>query len=233
MSNVIRLTIAKVAQYLDTTVDTIENWYAWYRNPEYEKPYDTPELPPYGKDETRRQCRYWYSDDLDKLARFQSWLHNEGRGAMSAFNRARYWKHTYRKYKEPGKFQKNKDQKIRDMHEAYKSKSIPVNRNEIKMRTNMSERFGYPKPKYLEFCEELLEKGFEIRMYEAQKTVSKYIYIIKGEHCYKVRFSNHKPNFKKESDKDCDFFVGVTNYTVTTTKQALEAVYKYFGLRSD
>lgn len=88
----------------------------------------------------------------------------------------------------------------------------------------------YGKQKWIIFAEELLNSGFEVQLYEARKTFSKYLTVKRGDRQYKVRFSNHKPIFRRELNKDCDFFVGVTNFEVTTTKQALQAVYEYFNM---
>ena len=44
-----------------------------------------------------------------------------------------------------------------------------------------------------------------------------------------MRFSNHKPAKEREKNNDCDFFVGVSNFKVTTTEDALDAVYNYFN----
>ena len=90
----------------------------------------------------------------------------------------------------------------------------------------------YGKAKWLQFCEELLDE-YELYLYEARHTFSKYITIKKNDKSYKVRFSNHKPNWRREFNKDCDFFVGVSNYNITTTEDALKAVNKYFSKTMD
>lgn len=93
--------------------------------------------------------------------------------------------------------------------------------------SRISEQYG--KQKWISFCESLLEEGYEVYLYEARKTFSKYITVKKGDKSFKVRFSNHKPIYHREVNKDCDFFVGVTNLGVTTTANALEAVREYMG----
>jgi len=87
---------------------------------------------------------------------------------------------------------------------------------------------GWGKSKWIEFSETLLNAGFRIELYEAKKTVSKYLTVIRGQKRFKVRFSNHKPNKGKEIFKDCDFFVGVNNLTTTNTNDALWAVKEHF-----
>lgn len=88
---------------------------------------------------------------------------------------------------------------------------------------------GFPKQKWVKFCEILLSEGYELSLYEARRTVSKYVTVgRKGAKPFKVRFSNHRPIAQREDAGDCDFFVGVTNRTVTTTTQALAAVRAHF-----
>lgn len=90
-----------------------------------------------------------------------------------------------------------------------------------------SEKYG--KAKWIIFSEELLKKGFKVSLYEARRTFSKYLTVEKDGLQYKVRFSNHKPAKEREKNNDCDFFVGVSNFKVTTTEDALDAVYNYFN----
>ena len=77
-----------------------------------------------------------------------------------------------------------------------------------------------------------LDKGFSIHLYEAKETVSKYVTLEYGLLKYTVRFSNHRPNFQREARGDCDFFVGVTHFGVTTARQAAKAALKFFGMSS-
>lgn len=89
---------------------------------------------------------------------------------------------------------------------------------------------GFSKPKWVKFCEVLLQEGFTLSLYEARQTRSKYITVIKeGCQPFKVRFSDHKPIRQREEAKDCDFFVGVTHLGVTHTGQAIAAVKRHFG----
>lgn len=66
----------------------------------------------------------------------------------------------------------------------------------------------YPKPKYIEFIEYFMNLGFQVSLYNAQTTVSKYVFIKKGEKEIKVRFSNHAPNPSQEYSKDSDYYIG-------------------------
>ncbi|WP_435008006.1 hypothetical protein P12x_005273 [Tundrisphaera lichenicola] len=96
-------------------------------------------------------------------------------------------------------------------------------------RTDILKNAGYDKPKWIGFCETLLDRGYILTLYEARQTFSKYITVsMAGHKPFKVRFSNHKPIAQRELNGDCDFFVGVTNLCVTNTSQALIAVEKHF-----
>ena len=70
---------------------------------------------------------------------------------------------------------------------------------------------NYSKPKYIEFIEFIeffYNLGFEVGFYRAKTTVSKYVFVKKGDKEIKIRFSNHLPNLLKEEQKDSDYYVG-------------------------
>lgn len=108
-----------------------------------------------------------------------------------------------------------------------KVKNQFISQNFLDERYRKSAEGGYPKAKWIEFCEEMLRQGFRISLYEAKKTFSKYITIYHGGQSFKVRFSNHKPIPQRELKGDCDFFVGVTNLTVSRTSDAIVAVNRW------
>ena len=100
------------------------------------------------------------------------------------------------------------------------------------LKTRVSKEFG--KQKWITFCETLIGEGFSLSLYEAKKTYSKYITVrdnLQPLKPFRVRFSNHKPTFKKENQKDCDFYVGVGNNGTYTTEDALKAVRKFFEFK--
>ena len=88
---------------------------------------------------------------------------------------------------------------------------------------------NYPKPyapaKYLIFIKTMIENGWMVKLYVANK-VSKYVFISKGDEVYKIRFSNHKPLLNKEAEDDCDFYVGISNMQVSTTEQIIKKIIK-------
>lgn len=102
----------------------------------------------------------------------------------------------------------------------------------LQERERRIELAGYKKSKWIGLCEELIYLGFEVRLYEAKKSNSKYITVTHTKSpgkSYKIRVSNHKPILEKELAGTCDFFVGHTNLVITTCRQALTACFVYFG----
>jgi len=92
---------------------------------------------------------------------------------------------------------------------------------------------GYQKPRWIHFCE-LLFPLFQLHLYEAKTTRSKYIWIRRKENgkAFKVRFSDHRPNAQLERDGDCDFIVGARHMgRWRTTGDAVEAVEEFFGVK--
>ncbi len=84
-----KMTATKVAHHLDISVSTLNSWYKWYMNDEFDKPKDVPILPKYEQNGIRA-TRYWDSKDLPLLEAFQSWV-PKGRGGMMGAYNARYW----------------------------------------------------------------------------------------------------------------------------------------------
>lgn len=110
-----------------------------------------------------------------------------------------------------------------------KANNLAMTSTYLTVRAARSAALGYSKPRWIEFCEVALRRGFAVSLYEARRTFSKYVTLRKDGKAFKVRFSNHKPIKSREVGKDCDFFVGVTNLSVTTTDDALRAVAAHFG----
>jgi hypothetical protein len=102
-------------------------------------------------------------------------------------------------------------------------KREPVTREFLTKRADRQTNAGYTPAKWIGFCQTLLDLGLEVGLYEAQTTVSKYIYVSRPgrSRVLKIRFSDHRPNYQKEVNNNCDFFVGVSHQRVTTTNDAL------------
>lgn len=116
------------------------------------------------------------------------------------------------------------------MIRTYKLNGDRVTEQMLNHRVKALAANGYPKAKWIRFCEVLMAEGYALTIYEARRTVSKYITVMyPGAPSFKVRFSNHRPIAEREAAGDCDFFVGRTNLAVTHSRQALDAVRKHFG----
>jgi len=113
-------------------------------------------------------------------------------------------------------------------HKYKRPGGVSVTIADIDLVAQRYQRTDYPIPKYIQFCKKALESGYNVKLYEAQHTVSKYVTVCHGKKRFKVRFSNHKPIPEKELQGTCDFFVGITNYKITTTNEAWETMKKYF-----
>lgn len=110
-----------------------------------------------------------------------------------------------------------------------KAINLKITKEFLDDRSTRSLSAGFPKQKWIEFSEILINEGYTLYLDEAITTLSKYITVVKGNRSFKVRFSNHKPARIREEANACDFFVGVNNYVVTTTDDALVAVRKHFN----
>jgi len=87
-----------------------------------------------------------------------------------------------------------------------------------KMIENYPSKF--PTPKYLIFIKTMIENGWRVKLLKIK--VSKYVFVLKNEKIFKIRFSNHKPIHYKELENDCDFYVGISHEQVTTTEQLIK-----------
>jgi len=96
-------------------------------------------------------------------------------------------------------------------------------------RAETSIKAGFGEQKWIQFSRRFLDAGFQVSLYEARQTVSKYITLQKDGYDYKVRFSNHAPIKTREANADCDFFVGRTNFATTTTAEAITAAFMFFN----
>lgn len=89
----------------------------------------------------------------------------------------------------------------------------------------------YKPPKYFEFIKTMLLEGWNVKLYTAG--VSKYVFVSKGDHIYKIRFSNHKPIYTKELQNDCDFYVGITHQQASKTEQVIEKILHLYHIHTN
>lgn len=110
---------------------------------------------------------------------------------------------------------------------------------QVDQKLNMTEIFklkkkyhysGYSTPKWVLFCELFLTLNWTVYIYKSRSTVSKYVYIEKSKgkknhKLIKIRFSNHKPNYKQEVfNGDSDYYVGVFNKGCITTEEVCKEI---------
>lgn len=80
----------------------------------------------------------------------------------------------------------------------------------------------FPVPKYLLFIKKMIDSGWKVKLYKAG--VSKYVFIVKGNDIFKIRFSNHRPLYYKELEEDCDYYVGVSHFQVLNTEKLIQKI---------
>lgn len=118
-----------------------------------------------------------------------------------------------------------------------KSKKATNRRMTVEYLKNRAEGLiaaGFPKSKWIYFCEEMMRLGFTVELYEARQTKSKYLTVRLPDdwsRSFKVRFSDHKPIYHRETAGDCDFFVGKTHTGVRNTHDAVNAVCNFFQVQ--
>jgi len=77
----------------------------------------------------------------------------------------------------------------------------------------LSKSTVYSPPKWIMFCKHLFDDGWSVKVKMTTKTFSKYVYVRKGEVYKKIRFSNHEPGIRKDSD----LYVGHFKDQILTT----------------
>lgn len=115
-----------------------------------------------------------------------------------------------------------------------KATNKPLNFDYLRNRAEGLIAAGFPKSKWIYFCEEMLRLGFRLELYEARQTKSKYITVRREgdwSKSFKVRFSDHKPIYHREMAGDCDFFVGMTHTGRRNTHDAINATCNFFGVQ--
>jgi hypothetical protein len=81
---------------------------------------------------------------------------------------------------------------------------------------------GYSIPKWITFCEVMLQNNWKVILHEAKSTHSKYIYASKNDKKVKVRFSDHLPNKNAQDINDSDYYVGVSHYGCIRTEELID-----------
>lgn len=103
-----------------------------------------------------------------------------------------------------------------------------ITNQKIKLWKNNYTKKQYPIPKWVLFAEVMIRNGFCVKLCRAVTTVSKYLYLSRGEAKFKVRFSNHPPNKEREKMQDSDYYVGIGNFGIKTTRQVIQEILTEF-----
>ena len=80
--------IARTAQIIDVSTQTLKRWYKWYEDDSYEKP-DGFKLPTYTTD--NRGTRFFTMSAVQELVKIKNLMSTEYRGCMADFNAAYQW----------------------------------------------------------------------------------------------------------------------------------------------
>ena len=108
--------------------------------------------------------------------------------------------------------------------------TFPLNEKTLPGLIKKAQGGKYGVPKWLQFADTMSAKGVDVNYYEAKKTFSKYVRVTYEGKSFLVRFSNHKPNKRRQAAKDCDYFTGVSNFGVVTTEYIIAEIFKEFGI---
>lgn len=86
-----RINATELAGMIGVSVVTLSGWYKWYYDDSYEKPEDTPELPPFERvGNNYNGTRYWKLEDVDKIQEFRKWVGIGRDGKLGEYN-SRCW----------------------------------------------------------------------------------------------------------------------------------------------
>jgi hypothetical protein len=84
------------------------------------------------------------------------------------------------------------------------------------------------KPGWVDFCEDLIDKGFEVFLYLPEKLTSVYITMVKNRKMQTVRFSNHLTREENWLRGDINYYVGPSELGMLNQQEVLDAINIYF-----
>jgi len=87
------------------------------------------------------------------------------------------------------------------------------------------------KPKWVLFCEELLNKGYVVVLYQSHKTNSKYITLIKNNKMLKIRYADHVPNYTHYCNSEIKLYVGSPEKGMLSEGEVFRVAEIYFRSR--
>lgn len=104
-----------------------------------------------------------------------------------------------------------------------KAQATEITREDIQTMASIAASRGHGLSKWVLYCSAMLRAGLTVKVYQAETTVSKYIYVSNRTTTIKVRFSNHNPNPSRT--RDVDIIIGGK----TTTEDAKRITLERFG----
>lgn len=84
------------------------------------------------------------------------------------------------------------------------------------------------KPIWVEFCEVLIDDGFEVFVYLPEKITSVYVTFVKNHKMQIARFSDHLPRQENWLKGEVDYYVGPKKLGMLDEQEVLDAVGIYF-----
>jgi hypothetical protein len=113
---------------------------------------------------------------------------------------------------------------MNDRHKVEWLRADRINTKKLRSMKESYEDSNYSCPKYLLFIEAMLNNNFAVKLRKSKSTRSKYVYVKKNGKILKIRFSNHRPNFFRQKDEDCDYYVGVSHSKIISTESVISEV---------
>jgi hypothetical protein len=77
------------------------------------------------------------------------------------------------------------------------------------------------KPRWVKFCEKLLDENYIVFIYIYETTGTVYITVVKNNKMIKIRYSDHLPMLNRWLSGDVDYFVGPKFKGMLTDKEML------------
>lgn len=106
---------------------------------------------------------------------------------------------------------------------------------EIRTKTNIwltkdyLKRCSYKlKSSWVKFCQELLDKDFEVFLYLPEKFTSMYITVVKNRKMKTIRFSDHLTKEEYWLRSDIDYYVGPQELGMLSEQEVWDVLNIYF-----
>ena len=80
----------------------------------------------------------------------------------------------------------------------------------------------------MDFCESLLDNGFEVFLYLPEKLTSIYVTMVKNRKMQTVRFSDHVTREESWLKGDINYYIGPSDLGMLSQQEVLDAINIYF-----